>query len=93
MPIGMNPKILPTMKRPPMICMTTISYVILVNCGLTRSKTCYVEQYIYTVEFPKEGHMRLAGQASRSNKSKIFWASYHRNNLFSDFKGYLRKLA
>jgi hypothetical protein len=37
--------------------------------------------------------MRLAGQASRSNKFEIFRASDHRNNLFSDLEGYLRKLA
>jgi hypothetical protein len=45
------------------------------------------------VVFPKEGQMRLAGQASRSNKSEIFWASDHTNNLFLDPEGYLRKLA
>jgi hypothetical protein len=43
--------------------------------------------------FPKEGQMRLAGQATRKNKSEIFWASDHRNSLFSDLEGYPRKLA
>jgi hypothetical protein len=48
---------------------------------------------MHTVVFPKEGQMRLAGQASRSNKSEIFWTSDRRNNVFSDLEGYLRKLA
>jgi hypothetical protein len=37
--------------------------------------------------------MRIARQASRSNKFAIFWAADNRNTLFFDLEGYLRKLA
>jgi hypothetical protein len=46
-----------------------------------------------TVVFPKEGHMRFAGQTSRSLKFAIFWAADNRNKLFLDLEEYLRKLA
>jgi hypothetical protein len=46
-----------------------------------------------TVVFPKEGQMRFAGQASRSNKLAIYWAADYRNKAILDLEGYLRKLA
>jgi hypothetical protein len=46
-----------------------------------------------TVVFPKEGEMRFAGQASRSNKSTVFWTVDYRIGLFLDVARYLRKLA
>jgi hypothetical protein len=46
-----------------------------------------------TVVFPKEGHMRFAGQASRSKTTAIFSAADYRSNSFFDLERYLRKLA
>jgi hypothetical protein len=37
--------------------------------------------------------MRVAGEASRSNRLAIFWASDNRNKAFLDLEGYLWKLA
>jgi hypothetical protein len=48
---------------------------------------------VITVVFPKEGQMRFAGQASRSNKFAILWAADNRNKVFLDLEGYLRELA
>jgi hypothetical protein len=48
--------------------------------------------YHITVVYPKEGHMRVAGQASRSNKFALVWAADNRNNAFLELEGYLRKL-
>jgi hypothetical protein len=36
--------------------------------------------------------MRVAGQASRSNKFAILWAADHRNRVCFDINGYLRRL-
>jgi hypothetical protein len=41
----------------------------------------------------RKGQMRLAGQASRSNKFAIFWAADNRNSLLLDLGGYPSKLA
>jgi hypothetical protein len=48
---------------------------------------------IYRRKAPKEGQMRFAGQASRSNKPAICWAANARNNALLDLEGYLTKLA
>jgi hypothetical protein len=49
---------------------------------------------IHTVVFPKKGHMRFAGQATRSNKFAIFWAADNRNIVINVPRGKLdlRKL-
>jgi hypothetical protein len=48
---------------------------------------------VHTVVFPKEGQMRFAGQASRSNKFAIYRGADSRNKAILDLEGYLRKLA
>jgi hypothetical protein len=47
----------------------------------------------YTVVFPKEGQMRVAREASRSNKFAILWADDQISRVFFDLDWYLRKLA
>jgi hypothetical protein len=47
----------------------------------------------HTVVFPKEGPMRFAEQASRSNKFGIFWATDYRNEVFFGPRGVPMKLA
>jgi hypothetical protein len=49
--------------------------------------------YSCTVIFPKEGQMRVAGQASRPNKLAIPLAADHRHKLFLDLAWYVTKLA
>jgi hypothetical protein len=48
---------------------------------------------VNTALIPKEGQVRFAGQASRSNKFAMFCAADNRNKLFLDLEGYLRTLA
>jgi hypothetical protein len=48
---------------------------------------------VHTEVIPKEGQLRFAEKASRSNKFPILWAAGYTIELFSDLEGYLRKLA
>jgi hypothetical protein len=47
----------------------------------------------YTVVLPKEGQMRFAGQASRSNRIAIFCANGYRIWVFWDLEWYVREHA
>jgi hypothetical protein len=47
----------------------------------------------HTLVFPEEDQMRLAGQASRSNKFEVFWTADNRNISFLNLEGYLGTLA
>jgi hypothetical protein len=59
----------------------------------SKSESRLIWNFDNTMLFPKEGQMRFAGQASRSNKFAILLAIDHRTKCFFDLEGYLRKLA
>jgi hypothetical protein len=44
-------------------------------------------RFTYTVVFPKEGQMRVAEQAQRSNKLAILWAVDNKNKVFFGPRG------
>jgi hypothetical protein len=48
---------------------------------------------VLSVVFPKAGQMRLAGQASRSNKFAILWAANKRDKISLDRAGYVGRLS